>query len=143
MNELVALQAENAKLRQAARDRVKTFAAERKKLNSRFDLIKHLQRQAAFSHRTFGPGPRTLGNLDHIRKELLEIERDPDDLKEWVDVMLLAFDGAMRRGFSPDAIVATLETVLTRNESRTWPDWRTMPDDRAIEHDRSNEEVQS
>lgn len=112
IEEFERLRSENLKLRQAARDRVKTFAAERKKLESRFDLVTHLYRQSAFSQRAFGPGPRTLGNLDHIRKELLEIERDPDDLKEWVDVMLLAFDGAMRRGFSPEQIVVTLDKVL-------------------------------
>lgn len=106
---------------------------------STFDLATHLRRQFAFSLKTFGPGHRTAGNLDHIRKELLEIEKDPDDLKEWIDVMLLAFDGAMRRGFLPEAIVSTIDAVQTRNEGRTWPDWRTMSADRAIEHDRSEE----
>ena len=104
-----------------------------------FDLISHLRRQFAFSYATFGPGHRTAGNLDHIRKELREIENDPDDLKEWVDVMILAFDGAMRRGFSPEAIVSTIEAVQSRNEARIWPDWRTQPLDKAIEHDRSDE----
>ena len=48
-----------------------------------FDLARHLQRQSAFSQRTFGPGNRTAGVLDHIRKELVEIEQAPDDLEEW------------------------------------------------------------
>lgn len=104
-----------------------------------FDLSQHLHRQSEFSRATFGPGERTLGNLDHIRKELIEIENNPFDLKEWVDVVLLAFDGAMRHGFSPEAICATIMAVQTRNEGRTWPDWRTQLHDRAIEHDRSND----
>lgn len=39
------------------------------------DLIAHLTRQAAFSRATFGPGPRTKGVTDHIRKELEEVEK--------------------------------------------------------------------
>lgn len=39
-----------------------------------FDLVQHLYRQRDFSERTFGPGTRTQGVLDHIRKELREIE---------------------------------------------------------------------
>ncbi|SDP92281.1 Protein of unknown function [Phyllobacterium sp. YR620] len=108
-----------------------------------FDLIQHLRRQSTFSQATFGPGERTLGNLDHIRKELIEIEKDPHDLKEWVDVMLLAFDGAMRHGYSPEAISATIMAVQTRNENRIWPDWRTMSHDHAIEHDRTADDVKA
>jgi len=36
----------------------------------------HLARQREWSTRTFGPGPRTKGVIDHIRKELHEIEDD-------------------------------------------------------------------
>jgi hypothetical protein len=43
-----------------------------------FDLIAHLEKQREFSERTFGPGPRTAGVIDHIRKELREIESEPD-----------------------------------------------------------------
>ncbi len=41
----------------------------------RFDL--HLERQRRFSERTFGPGSRAAGVIDHIRKELREIEEAP------------------------------------------------------------------
>lgn len=101
-----------------------------------FDLVAHLIRQRAFSERTFGPGPRTAGVLDHIRKELKEIEAAPADLSEWVDVILLALDGAWRAGHEPAAIAAGIEQKQSKNEARTWPDWRTVPADRAIEHNR-------
>lgn len=97
----------------------------------------HLARQRAFSESTFGPGPRTQGVLDHIRKELVEIEAEPLDLGEWVDVIILAFDGAWRAGHEPDEILAAIVAKQERNEKRVWPDWRTVPRDRAIEHDRS------
>lgn len=98
------------------------------------NLIAHLHRQREFSLRTFGPGRRTAGNLAHIRKELVEIEANPDDLSEWIDVVLLALDGALRHGGTPESIVKTLEAKQTKNEARTWPDWRTVPEGEAICH---------
>lgn len=98
------------------------------------NLIEHLHRQRAWSERTFGPGHRTGGVLDHIRKELKEIESEPLELSEWIDVAILAFDGAWRAGHSPEEIAAALSTKQSKNESRQWPDWRALPEDRAIEH---------
>lgn len=104
-----------------------------------FDLVAHLHRQREFSARTFGPGKRTAGVVDHIRKELKEIEADPDDIAEWVDVVILAFDGAWRAGWEPEEIVRAIVAKQTKNEGRTWPDWRTADPDKAIEHDRTRE----
>ncbi|TDR82152.1 dATP/dGTP pyrophosphohydrolase domain-containing protein [Paludibacterium purpuratum] len=99
-----------------------------------FDLIAHLHRQRAFSEKTFGPGARTAGVCDHIRKELIEVEASPNDVTEWADVILLAFDGAWRAGFTPEEIAAALGAKQTKNEARTWPDWRTADPNKAIEH---------
>jgi len=99
-----------------------------------YDLIAHVERQRAFSETTFGPGTRTQGVVDHIRKELNEILADPLDLEEWIDVILLAIDGAWRTGASSEKIVHNLIYKLSKNENRTWPDWRTAPPDKAIEH---------
>lgn len=106
---------------------------------NKFDLVAHLERQREFSRQTFGPGVRTNGVLDHIRKELGEIEADPKDIAEWVDVVILAFDGAWRAGWEPQAIVDAIAAKQAKNEARKWPDWRTMSPDKAIEHDRSGE----
>jgi hypothetical protein len=94
----------------------------------------HLARQREWSRRTFGPSPRTLGVLDHIRKELKEIEANPTDVEEWVDVIILAFDGAWRAGWEPQQIIDAVQAKQEKNEARAWPDWRTMSEDRAIEH---------
>ncbi|MDG4791987.1 DUF550 domain-containing protein [Micromonospora sp. WMMD1102] len=99
----------------------------------------HLARQRDFSERTFGPGARTKGVVDHIRKELAEIEADPSDLGEWVDVVILALDGAWRAGHEPQQIIDAVVAKQIRNEARVWPDWRTADPNRAIEHDRSAE----
>ena len=105
-----------------------------------FDITAHLHRQRKFSEKTFGPGARTEGVIDHIRKELREIETDPTDIMEWVDVIILAFDGAWRAGWEPEAIVQAIAEKQTRNEARKWPDWRTADPNMAIEHIRSPQE---
>lgn len=101
------------------------------------DLIAHLYRQIRFSEKTFGPGPRLSGLLDHINKELHEIEQAPDDLDEWVDLVLLAMDGAWRSGHTPEQIADAIDAKMTKNENRDWPDWREVGQDQAIEHIRS------
>lgn len=114
------------------------------------NLEQHLIRQMAFSHATFGPGERTKGVVDHIRKELAEVEGANGEAAEWVDVVILALDGLTRRlsfcnGKRRDpAEVAEIACNMivgkqTRNEARIWPDWRTQSADRAIEHDRSQD----
>lgn len=99
-----------------------------------FKFIEHLQRQRDWSEKTFGPGTRTQGVIDHIRKELREIEADPADVSEWIDVVILALDGAWRAGYQPDQIINALIDKQEKNEGRAWPDWRTQPADKAIEH---------
>ncbi len=106
-----------------------------------FNLVAHLYRQRDFSLRTFGPGERTAGVLDHIRKELVEIEADPADITEWVDVILLALDGAWRAGHAPEAIASAITDKQTRNEARQWPDWRTAEPGKAIEHVREEPKI--
>lgn len=104
-----------------------------------FNLVEHLHRARAFSEKTFGPGARAEGIVAHICKELDEIIAEPTDLEEWIDVMILAMDGAWRAGYEPEEIVAALVAKQNKNESRTWPDWRKFADDQPIEHDRSGE----
>jgi hypothetical protein len=101
-----------------------------------FDLINHLERQRRWSLSTLGPGTRAEGICDHISKELKEIEAQPDDLEEWVDVILLALDGAWRAGHEPIEICKAIAAKQTKNENRDWPDWRDVPAGKAIEHKR-------
>lgn len=109
------------------------------------DLKQHLIRQMAFSHATFGPGTRTKGVVDHIRKELVEVLEANGESVEWVDVVILALDGLTRQlafcngkrhdpqRVAEDACIMIL-SKQTRNEARDWPDWRTQSADKAIEH---------
>lgn len=97
-------------------------------------LTAMLVRQRAWSSETFGPGDRLNGVLAHIRKELDEIEADPTDVTEWIDVVILAFDGAWRAGHEPEDIVAALLAKYAKNRDREWPDWKTADPDGPIEH---------
>ena len=96
--------------------------------------VPHLSRQIAWSLETFGPGRRTEGLVAHIRKELEEILADPGDLIEWVDVIILAFDGAWRSGAEPADILKAIKAKQAINETRSWPDWREAPEGEPIEH---------
>lgn len=74
------------------------------------------------------------GVLDHIRKELDEIRGVPADIGEWVDVIILAFDGAWRAGWEPQQIIDAVKAKQARNEHRVWPDWGIAEIGKAIEH---------
>ena len=90
--------------------------------------------------KTFGPGLRTAGITKHIQKELKEIESDPRDYLEWLDVMILALNGAMRITENPDLVIEGLVKKLAINKNRIWPDWQTLTDGDPIEHVRTTEE---
>ena len=99
-----------------------------------FNFAKHLVHQREWSEQIFGPGDRAEGVVDHIRKELDEILAHPTDLSEWIDVVILALDGAWRAGHSPADIIDALVAKQAKNERRKWPDWRTAEPGKAIEH---------
>lgn len=88
--------------------------------------------QRAFSLRAFGNGQRTEGICKHIEKELSEIRANPADVDEWMDVVILAFDGAWRAGHSPKAIEHALGCKLKTNIGRQWPN--PISEDEPCEH---------
>lgn len=74
----------------------------------------------AWSLATFGSGRRTTGLLEHIRRELDEVASTPDDLVEWVDVVLLAFDGYWRHGGTPEGFIDLVRYKFDVNQARKW-----------------------
>jgi hypothetical protein len=103
-------------------------------LEEQNDMRAILLNQSSWSYWTFGPGPRTEGLVKHITKELDEIKNDPKDLSEWIDVAILAFDGAWRTGATPQQIVDAYKAKMAKNQSRQWPDWRNADPNAPIEH---------
>jgi hypothetical protein len=108
-------------------------------MNTRpFDnLTSYLHRQRLWSGRTFGEGKRTVGICKHIKKELVEIQADPGDLTEWLDAVILGFDGAWRAGYEPEEIVERLAAKQAMNFGRTWPE--PGSEDEPTEHVRDTE----
>lgn len=101
------------------------------------DLAQFLRAQIEWSTATFGPGNRTEGLIDHVRSELDELWHAPseaDELGEWIDVAILALDGAWRCGYTPEEVCRALLAKAERNRRRGWPDWRTAAPGRAIQH---------
>lgn len=127
------------------------------------DFVAHLTRQAVFSRANFGPGVRTDGIIDHIQREIKEVETvysgpetdqtvHREAALEWTDIVILGLDGLLRAlaAHDPhvtyDVIAARAVKMITekqgKNERRTWPDWRTAPFGRAIEHVKAGSAVQ-
>lgn len=94
-------------------------------------LEEYIEKQREWSLATFGPGLRTGGIVAHIKKELIEIEEEPESL-EWIDVIILGLDGAWRAGYDPDDIVRALVDKQDINFARTWP--APTSQDEPVEH---------
>ena len=115
-----------------------------------------LDQQIRWSRNTFGPGTREAGIIDHIKKELKEIEQaapGDDKIAEWVDIIVLGFDGLWRAmdygenhvdgqvtGFR---MIARYLQKMEVNYDREWPDWRNFKQSQAIEHVRNDHEIPS
>lgn len=89
---------------------------------------------SGWSEVAFGPGLRTDQVIKHIESELNEIRQDPMDLEEWVDVILLAINGASRTGVTGNDIINAIKHKVRKNCMRVWPDWRDVPEGQPIEH---------
>jgi hypothetical protein len=94
----------------------------------------YIRRHREWGVKTFGPHARTKGVIDHIRKELSEIEAKPDDPSEWIDVVILAIDGYLRHGGAPSEFMMQLFAKQRVNFNRDWPNWEDASEDEAIEH---------
>ena len=85
------------------------------------NLRRYIKNQEVWSKKTFGPGMRTEGILKHIAHECDEIREKPGDLLEWIDVIILAIDGAWKAGYSADEIITGLSYKQVVNFNRSWP----------------------
>lgn len=106
-------------------------------MNSIFNFLSDLAR---WSEKTFKPGRRTKGLIKHIEKELDEVRNAPNDYQraeEWVDIAMLALDGAIR---SLNGCPAMAEDVLRRKflavQLREWPEQTS--EDEPCEHVRED-----
>ncbi len=94
-----------------------------------------VERHRRWSFRTFGSGRQTIGLTRHIEKELGEIRANPDDLSEWVDIMILALDGYLRHGGTVENLLRDMHSKQEENFARRW--LPATDESTPIEHDRS------
>lgn len=87
-------------------------------------LLKLLQEQRQFSVSAFGPEPRLAGVLDHLKKELAEVQEATGDVTEWADCFLLCVDGSMRAGGDPSHIDAYMSHGVMPEESKGQDGWK-------------------
>ncbi len=90
-----------------------------------------LNQQKDWSFSVFGPNKRTDGILKHIQKECTEVKESPDDLLEWIDIIILAMDGFLRHGGGPNDLLPILNKKLEINKQRSW---NIISDNLPIEH---------
>jgi len=103
----------------------------------------YLRRHLEWGHAMFGTpadGRGPLGPLDHLKKEIKEIEESPNDLEEWIDAIILSIDGFLRAGGKITMVLPLLFAKQAKNGLRDWPDWRKADPNKAIEHVRTDEE---
>lgn len=98
----------------------------------RGSIVEYLRRQWAWSLKTFGPGSRYRAVIIHARKELVEIEQNPSDLIEWIDLITLGMDGYWRNGGTPETFMRDLVAKQAINFQRKWP--VPTSEDEAVEH---------
>lgn len=79
-----------------------------------------IDRKFAWSLDTFGMKVTIHGVLAHLRKEVDEAERNPRDLEEWADVILLAIEGACRSHFTGEQLCRAIVKKHEKNTKRTW-----------------------
>lgn len=91
-----------------------------------FNLIDLLRKQQEFSQQVYGPHP-TRNVMVCIKMELQRVIDNPDDVLQWADVLLMVFDGAMHRGFTPEEIAAAMEKSLNSQLHRPVPARREPP----------------
>lgn len=97
-----------------------------------FNFYKYVVDHMKWSMDTFGIGQRTEGLLKHISKEMEEVRESPNDLTEWIDIIILALDGAWRAGYSPLQICMALVQKQQANMLRKWP--AQTSEDQPTEH---------
>lgn len=98
-----------------------------------------LSRQRKFSQRAFGSYKRTQGIIRHIEEECVEVQDSGHDLRECVDVLILALDLCWRSGASNEDIELALHAKMSKNEARKWPPVGSVPDSEKINHVRDEE----
>ena len=93
-------------------------------------IAEYIVDQRNFSKRTF-KNSNCNSVVAHIKKEIEEVQANPYDLMEWIDIIILSLDGYWRAGGDPFSFMDLMERKLEINKNRKWG----VPDkDGVVEH---------
>ena len=85
------------------------------------DLVYLSREMMVWSKETFGCGIRTEPILKHIEMEVQEVrDSKGEDPYEWIDIIILALDGALNAGFTPEEIAFFLRNKFEKNKNRAY-----------------------
>lgn len=83
------------------------------------DINKIQQDVSEWAYKVFQEA--TLSSIfNHIRSELEEIEKEPHDVSEWADVMILFIQAAYNENHSMTQIFKAVEDKFEINKKRKW-----------------------
>lgn len=83
--------------------------------------IQQLQDRIVAWQRKQFPNQTVQGQLNHLRHEVREVQKDPNDLTEWADVLILFLGSAGRNFFVTQDLIAAAHAKMAINEKRQWP----------------------
>lgn len=115
-------------------------------------MLDTLTRIVRWQWQTFGQADRRQGIIDHIKKELVEVQNFTNDPEEWVDLWFMATHGLwqtlsqMYPGYGSEQLAQLMlqgiEAKASKNEARNWPDRASQDPNKAVEHIRTPAEEQ-
>lgn len=89
---------------------------------------KLFQRIAEWRHETFGVQESVEPTLNHLKDEIEEISKEPKDIYEYADAMMLLLDAANISGYNYDDIIQAVKEKFEICKKRKWSE----PDERGI-----------
>lgn len=110
----------SALAKQAAEEEAAGLRAEVAALRSN-SIERFFQAKTAWSAETFGTDYPTEAIARHIELELVEIRENPSDLLEWIDVVMLGFEGYWRNGGASVNLTPDLWRKLEICKQRSYP----------------------
>ena len=72
-----------------------------------------------FQRRNF-PDQTLAAKLEHLRREVVELQDNPRDLSEWADVFILILGSANKAGLAAPELIALAHEKMAINENRKW-----------------------
>jgi hypothetical protein len=73
-----------------------------------------------WSDSVFGKRKDVTSLLNHLKEEIGELQKEPDDLMEYADCLMLLIDSARIRGFSVTELYCAMVRKLEINKTREW-----------------------